>query len=179
MTIWRLKVQGFWITFKVCNCCSKQPYLKKAFVVRGLVFFGVIVIHSNLINKLWQLTTFEYYQIITKWKSSQFLITWIFTFFIQNINGANLCKLEISKKEISDSFSASQDPRLRSWTQHEICTKGGYPYDPFGVIFYRSRESMEWLFWSFQEMSLDPHVKRVWGQICEKNFQREARPPRK
>ena len=36
-----IKVQGFWMTFKVFNLCSKYPYFIRAYVVRGWVFFGV------------------------------------------------------------------------------------------------------------------------------------------
>ena len=33
-----IKGQSFWLTFKVCNLGSKQPYFNGAYVVRGWIF---------------------------------------------------------------------------------------------------------------------------------------------
>ena len=37
------KVQGFWMTFKVCNYCSKQPYFNRTYIVYDRVFLEVSV----------------------------------------------------------------------------------------------------------------------------------------
>ena len=46
-----IKVQGFWMTFSVCSCCSKHPYFNRAYIVRGWVVFGVSVWHFDLISE--------------------------------------------------------------------------------------------------------------------------------
>ena len=47
-----VKGQGFWMTFKVCNHGSQQPYFDRAYVVRGYLFSATIVSNNADLGSL-------------------------------------------------------------------------------------------------------------------------------
>ena len=71
-----IKDQGFWMTFKVCNLGSKQPYFNRGYVVRGWIFnFGTVqtcvwmsMVIVMMIAVMIYITVFKNHKWLQKWK---------------------------------------------------------------------------------------------------------------